>query len=233
MKSASAIDLKKQQFQSTKERPGLNPVLSALINEDVKKSIDAKRHAEYDFSPLPEASAVAQQTTAAPVQTTVKYIPKARDDSVVMDSIAGSSSEKKQVFHIIEKITRKKKTQNFVSVTLVLITLNKQTNKQRCPVPIAENILILCKNHLIFRRQELKSKKDQMVSTTSMSMCTITMMMMIIRTVRNQQSLPMINRLGARMAVKIDMTKSARHQNQTLIAMNCQHRAAKDVNQFQ
>lgn len=97
MKSASAIDWKKQQFQSTKEKPGLDPVLSVTINEDVKKSIDAKRHAEYDLSPLPEASTLAQPTTVAPVQTTVKYIPKAHDDSVVVDSIAGSSSEKKQV----------------------------------------------------------------------------------------------------------------------------------------
>lgn len=98
MKSASAIDLKKQQFQSTKERPELDPVLSALINEDIKKSIDAKRHTEYDLSPLSEASkASVEPTTAAPVQTTVKYIPKAQDDSVVVDSIAGSSSEKKQV----------------------------------------------------------------------------------------------------------------------------------------
>lgn len=100
MKSASAIDLKKQQFQSTKERPELNPVLSALINEDIKKSIDAKRHAEYDLSPLSEVTKVVEPTTAAPVQTTVKYIPKAHDDSVVVDSIAGSSSEKKQVFTI-------------------------------------------------------------------------------------------------------------------------------------
>lgn len=101
--SASAIDLKKQQFQSTKERPELNPVLSALINEDIKKSIDAKRHAEfnsYDSSPLSEASKLVVPTTAAPVQTTVKYIPKAHDDSVVVDSIAGSSSEKKQVFRM-------------------------------------------------------------------------------------------------------------------------------------
>lgn len=97
MKSASAIDLKKQQFQSTKERPELNPVLSALINEDIKKSIDAKRHAEFELAP---SSSLPQQTTQAPVQTTVKYIPKARDDSVVVDSEAGSSSEKKQVFTI-------------------------------------------------------------------------------------------------------------------------------------
>lgn len=103
MKSASTNDLKKQQFQSTKERPELNPVLSALINEDIKKSIDSKRHAEYDFSPLSEvpsvtaAAALSQPTTVAPVQTTVKYIPKARDDTVVVDSIAGSSFEKKQV----------------------------------------------------------------------------------------------------------------------------------------
>lgn len=104
MKSVSANDLKKQQFQSTKERPELNPVLSALINEDVKKSIDSKRHAEYDFRSLSEvpsvtaSAALSQPTTVAPVQTTVKYIPKAHDDdSVVVDSIAGSSFEKKQV----------------------------------------------------------------------------------------------------------------------------------------
>lgn len=95
MKSASAVDLKKQQFQSTKERPELNPVLSALINEDVKKSIDAKRHAELELEP--ESLAQSQSTTALPVLTTAKYVPKSNDDSVVVDSIAGSSSEKKQV----------------------------------------------------------------------------------------------------------------------------------------
>lgn len=111
MKSASASDLKKQQFQSTKERPELNPVLSALINEDIKKSIDAKRHAEYDLSPLPEASTLSHPTTVQPpVQTTVKYIPKTHDDSVVVDSIAGSSSEKKQV--LVVSSNQKKKNKN-------------------------------------------------------------------------------------------------------------------------
>lgn len=95
MKAASAVDLKKQQFQPTKERPELNPVLSALINEDVKKSIDAKRHAELEYEP--KSLAQSQPTTALPVLTTAKYVPKANDDSVVVDSIAGSSSEKKQV----------------------------------------------------------------------------------------------------------------------------------------
>lgn len=113
MKSASAIDLKKQQFQSTKERPELNPMLSELINEDIKKSIDHKRHAEYDLNPLSEVSSVSAAaalahptTTVAPVQTTVKYIPKANDDSVVVDSVGGSSSEKKQVYIYIYIQTR-------------------------------------------------------------------------------------------------------------------------------
>lgn len=72
-----------------------------------------------------------------------------------------------------------------------------------------------------------------MVSTMNTSMYTTTMMMMRRIAARNQQSFPMINRLRAKMVAKIDMTKSARHRNQTLIAMNCQHHAAKDVNQFQ
>lgn len=95
IKPASSVDLKKQQFQSSKERPELNPVLSALINEDIKKSIDAKRHAEFEqsttYSPQPVS------TTLFPTQTTVKYIPITNDDSVIVDSISGSSSEKKQV----------------------------------------------------------------------------------------------------------------------------------------
>lgn len=90
----------------------MNPVLSALINEDIKKSIDAKRHAEYDFSPLSEVTKVVEPTTSAPVQTTVKYIPKAHDDSVVVDSIAGSSSEKKQVFTISKKEKKKMNSDN-------------------------------------------------------------------------------------------------------------------------
>lgn len=88
-KAASAIDLKKQQFFSSKERPELDPALSALIGEDVKKSIDAKRSAELDYVP----------TTDNPVLTTSKSLRRsgAADDTVVVDSIAGSSSEKKQV----------------------------------------------------------------------------------------------------------------------------------------
>lgn len=49
-----------QQFSSSKERPELNPVLSALINEDVKKSIEAKRQVELDWQP----------TTFKPILTT-------------------------------------------------------------------------------------------------------------------------------------------------------------------
>lgn len=88
-KVASAIDLKKQQFFSSKERPELDPVLSALIGEDVKKSIDAKRSSEIDYIP----------TTSNPILTTSKSLRRngAADDTVVVDSIAGSSSEKKQV----------------------------------------------------------------------------------------------------------------------------------------
>lgn len=87
--------MKKQQFYSTKERPELNPVLSALINEDVKKSIDAKRHTE-EYHP----------TTPNPVLTTVKPVHRVNDDSVVVDSMTGSSSDKKQVK--IKKERRKK-----------------------------------------------------------------------------------------------------------------------------
>lgn len=87
--------MKKQQFQSTKERPELNPVLSALINEDIKKSIDSKRHAEFEQSTTAFPQTVS--TTVLPGQTTVKYIPITNDDSVIVDSISGSSSEKKQV----------------------------------------------------------------------------------------------------------------------------------------
>lgn len=87
-----AVDLKKQQFQSTKERPELNPLLSALINEDIKKSIDAKRHAELELTPTPQSH--ISLTTLIPEQTTVKYIPKSNDDTVSVDTITGS---KKQV----------------------------------------------------------------------------------------------------------------------------------------
>lgn len=90
MKSASSIDLKKQQFFSTKERPELNPVLSALINEDVKKSIDAKRHAEESQYP--------STTTVKPVLTTSRNKPKAVDDQVVVDSAdKPAGTGKKQV----------------------------------------------------------------------------------------------------------------------------------------
>ncbi|XP_031640835.1 uncharacterized serine-rich protein C215.13 [Contarinia nasturtii] len=100
-----AIDLDKHSFHSTKNRPELDPITSALINADVRQSIDAKkRHAEYDSSPLSEASKVGTTivttTTSAPVQTTVKYIPKAQDDTVVVDSLVDSTSEKKQTSRI-------------------------------------------------------------------------------------------------------------------------------------
>lgn len=89
-KVASAIDFKKPQFHSSKERPELDPVLSALIGDDVKKSIDAKRSSEIDYVP----------TTDYPILTTYKNVRRnsAVDDSVVVDSIAGSSSDKKQVY---------------------------------------------------------------------------------------------------------------------------------------
>lgn len=90
VKTASSVDLKKQQFYSTKERPELNPVLSALINEDVKKSIDAKRHAEESQFP--------STTTVKPVLTTSKNKPKAVDDDVVVDaSDKPAGAGKKQV----------------------------------------------------------------------------------------------------------------------------------------
>lgn len=87
-KATSSVELKKQQFYSTKERPELNPVLSALINEDIKKSIDAKRHAETEYIPT---------TASSQPLTTERVVPRNRDDSVVVDSITGSSGEKKQV----------------------------------------------------------------------------------------------------------------------------------------
>lgn len=89
------------------------------------KSIDAKkRHAEYDLSPLSEASTVTT-TTAAPVHTTVKYIPKAQDDSVVVDSIVDSTSEKKQVL-VLNK-TQKKRCSIFSENRIIL---TERTNKQ-------------------------------------------------------------------------------------------------------
>lgn len=73
----------------------MDPVLSALIGEDVKKSIDAKRNAEIDYVP----------TTTNPILTTLRSLRRngAADDTVAVDSIAGSSSEKKQVLLLLVK----------------------------------------------------------------------------------------------------------------------------------
>lgn len=94
VKISTSIDLKKQQFQSSKERPELDPVLSALIGEDVKKSIDAKRNSEIEHV----------STAANLVLTTPKSIYHNAGDTDVIDSIAGSSSEKKQVIIFIGTI---------------------------------------------------------------------------------------------------------------------------------
>ncbi|SPP88857.1 mucin-19 [Drosophila guanche] len=81
----------------TKERPELNPVLSALINEDVMKSIEAKRAIEEEElaevrREIEEAALaeLAQRTTEAPVPQ-LTTLPSATkkidnlDDEVVVD----------------------------------------------------------------------------------------------------------------------------------------------------
>lgn len=83
-----------QQFSSSKERPELNPVLSALINEDVKKNIEAKRQVEQDNDRI-------QPTTFKPILTTTARPSSAQlvnnglvDQSISLDE---AGTENKQV----------------------------------------------------------------------------------------------------------------------------------------
>lgn len=86
-KLSGALDVKNKQFYSSKERPELNPVLSALINEDIKKSIDAKRSAETTPEPF------LTTTTALPILTTTTRKSTANDP----ESLDEAGSENKQV----------------------------------------------------------------------------------------------------------------------------------------
>lgn len=90
-----------QQFSSTKERPELNPILSALINEDVKKSIEAKRQIELDWEP----------TTFKPVLTTTDRPPSAQlvnnglvDQSISLDEAGTENKQVREPLDIINRI---------------------------------------------------------------------------------------------------------------------------------
>lgn len=83
------------QFSSTKERPELNPILSELIGEDIKKSIEAKRQVEQSSHRV---------TTFRPTLTTdrsaaVDLLSTEINDGLVDQSISldEAGSENKQV----------------------------------------------------------------------------------------------------------------------------------------
>lgn len=86
--AGSSEDLMQQQnpqnLLSTKERPELNPVLSALINEDVMKSIESKRAIE---------ESIEQTATPATVNilTTSQQPIKASDDDVLNEGLVDQS----------------------------------------------------------------------------------------------------------------------------------------------
>lgn len=82
-----------QQFSSSKERPELNPVLSALINEDVKKSIEAKRQIELDLQPTTFKPILT--TTGRPLSSSAQLVNNGLvDQSISLDE---AGSENKQV----------------------------------------------------------------------------------------------------------------------------------------
>lgn len=82
-----------QQFSSSKERPELNPVLSALINEDVKKSIEAKRQVEYDYEPTTFKPVLT--TTSRPMSAAAQLVNNGLvDQSISLDE---AGTENKQV----------------------------------------------------------------------------------------------------------------------------------------
>lgn len=82
-----------QQFSSSKERPELNPVLSALINEDVKKNIEAKRQIEQDFQPTTFKPTLT--TTGSPLSSSAQLVNNGLVDK--SDSLDEAGSENKQV----------------------------------------------------------------------------------------------------------------------------------------
>lgn len=91
------------QFSSTKERPELNPVLSELIGEDIKKSIEAKRQVEQShhvttFRPTltTDRSAAAAAAAAADLLST-EINDGLVDQSISLDE---AGSENKQVIYL-------------------------------------------------------------------------------------------------------------------------------------
>lgn len=97
--------MQKQQTQnllSTKERPELNPVLSALINEDVMKSIESKRAIEESEQPAVEEVTLS----GANVLTTTQKPSKSADDianeglidqSIVLDEAGSENNQKSRI----------------------------------------------------------------------------------------------------------------------------------------
>ncbi|KAJ6644380.1 Host cell factor, partial [Pseudolycoriella hygida] len=85
-----------QQFSSSKERPELNPVLSALINEDVKKSIESKRQIEIDLQPTTFKPILT--TTNSPISSSAELVNNGLvDQSISLDE---AGSENKQTSRI-------------------------------------------------------------------------------------------------------------------------------------
>ncbi|XP_075154543.1 uncharacterized protein LOC142228110 [Haematobia irritans] len=120
----SHYDVENMNLLPTKEKPELNPVLSALINEDVMKSIEAKRAIEEAELEIVKAEIAAAElkaegsaneevskTTENPVLTTVAPTKKAEldaddeinvgfvDQAIALDT-AGTENKKKSRIEI-------------------------------------------------------------------------------------------------------------------------------------
>lgn len=86
------FDLHQRMFSSTKERPELSPILSELINDDIKKNIEAKRQTELQ-------STLLNPTTFRPTLTTDRISTFKISDGLVDQTIAldEAGTENKQV----------------------------------------------------------------------------------------------------------------------------------------
>ncbi len=86
-----------QQFSSSKERPELNPVLSALINEDVKKNIEAKRQIELDWQPTTFKPILT--TTSRPLSSSAQLVNNGLvDQSFSLDEAGSENKQVKEYF---------------------------------------------------------------------------------------------------------------------------------------
>lgn len=82
------------QFSSTKERPELNPVLSELIGEDIKKSIEAKRQVEQSHRVTTFRPTLTTDRSASADLLSAEINDGLVDQSISLDE---AGSENKQV----------------------------------------------------------------------------------------------------------------------------------------